>query len=256
MKTLAKGIATVLFYAISAALLIYAASRSLDFILATLPADQQIIGYLGLAATSGGMLAWLMVFLFKAEGTGQKVTAGLMTFVDMLGEFGLFSMDMLYQTGNKGLTAALTGEEIRMTVLALAGLIAVNILATVCFHLLDNENMRNMRETAVRDQLQNEALKHIEKHGEQLAHDLAPALANQWAREFESRFSDLRALGLGEVNQQPRAAQDGGFHLLSKPPARIPRTGEASPDFVSPGSNGNGHKGKDEAGSGPVPFRD
>lgn len=204
MKLFWKGIATVLFYVISGALLIYAASRSLDFINQTLPANQQMIGYLALAATSGGMIAWLLVFIYKAEGLGQKITAGIMVAVDLLGEFALFTMDTLYQSGKSGMTAAMPADEIRTVILGMSALIAVNIIATVAFHLVDNENMRSMRESFVRDRLENEALKLIEKRGEELARTMAPALAESWASDFEARFSDLHALGLGTANKPPQ----------------------------------------------------
>lgn len=207
MKLFWKGVTSVLFYIISGSLLIYAASRSLDFITETLPSNQQIIGYLGLAATSGGMLVWLMLFMFKAEGIGQKVTAGIMTVLCMLGEFGLFTMDTLYQSGKTGMIESLTADEIRLVVLSLSALIAVNILATVLFHLLDVENLKQMRESFVRDQLEQKAMKQIEQRGEEIANRLAPQIAEQWAREFEARFSDMQSLGLGVV--QPHKAKAG-----------------------------------------------
>lgn len=205
MKLFWQGIAKVLFYVISGALLIYAASRSLDFIGATLPPDQQIIGYLGLAATSGGMIAWLLLFLYSAEGTGQRVTAGIMVVLDMLGEFGLFTMDTLYQAGESGMTKQLTGDEIRLVVLALSALIAVNILATILYHLLEPENMKRMRESSVRDQLEAKTLKEIENRGDELAHRLAPQIAKQWADQFETRFADMQALGLGVASEKKTA---------------------------------------------------
>lgn len=174
MKQFWKGVAVTMFYVISGALLIYAASRSLDFISATLPPNQRIIGFLGLAATSGGMVAWLMIFMYKAEGVEQKVTAGIMTMLDMIGEFGLFTMDTLYQTGKAGMTNGLTADETRTVVLALSALIAVNILATILFHLIEPENLKRMRESSVRDQLEADALKEIEKRGDEIARRLAP----------------------------------------------------------------------------------
>jgi hypothetical protein len=224
MKLFWKGTAGVLFYVISGALLIYAASRSLDFINATLPQDQQIIGYLGLAATSGGMISWLMLFMYKAEGIGQKVTAGIMTVLDMLGEFALFTMDTLYQAGESGMTAQLAADEIRMVVLGLSGLIAVNILATILFHLLEPENIKRMRESFVRDQLEAQALKQIEKRGDEIAGRLAPQIAQQWADDFEARFADMKALGLGAANRSP--AQPGASQPSA---AQTPEPAQAAP---------------------------
>lgn len=207
MKLFWKGIATVLFYVISGALLAYAAMRSLDFITSTLPPEQQLTGYLALAATSGGMIAWLLVFLYKAEGLGQKITAALMVGADLLGEISLFTFDTLYQTGQAGMTAALLPEELRAVILALSGLIGLNILATVAFHLVDPANVKDMREAFVRDRLENDALAHIEKRGNELAARMAPALAEQWAEDFEARFSDLSSLGLGTTNKPKPAAR-------------------------------------------------
>ncbi|MBX3036758.1 MAG: hypothetical protein KF758_07580 [Anaerolineales bacterium] len=232
MKLFWKGITSVLFYIISGSLLIYAASRSLNFITATLPQNQQIIGYLGLAATSGGMLAWLMLFLYKAEGIGQKVTAGIMTVFCMLGEFGLFTMDTLYESGKAGMIEGLTADEIRLVVLCLSALIAVNILATVLFHLLDVENIKQMRESFVRDQLEQKALKQIEQRGEEISNRLAPKIAEQWANEFESRFSDMKSLGLGNV--QPQKSKTG---QVVKPESE-----QVQPNFLEMfGNNGHNH---------------
>lgn len=197
MKTLWKAIAKVAFYAIGGMLMIYAAARSLHFIQSTLASEQQILGFLALAATSGGAVAWLLVFLHAAEGVGQKATAGIMVVICLLGEFALFAFDTLLESGNAGMISAMTSEEIRTVVMGMSGLIAVNIGATIMFHLVDPDNMRSMREDFVKDKLEGEAMKLIEKRGEEIARDMAPKLADQWADEFEQRFNSIQALGIG-----------------------------------------------------------
>lgn len=250
MRLFWNRVANVLFYVVSGSLLIYAASRSIDFITATLPPDQQIIGYLGLAATSGGMIAWLLLFLYTAEGIGQRVTAGIMTVLCMVGEFGLFTMDTLYQTGESGMIEQLTPESIRGVILALSGLIAANILATVVFHLAEPENMKRMRESSVRDQLEAKTLKEIETRGDELAQKLAPQIAKQWAEQFENRFADMHALGLGSSNTKkeetsskpPTTASTPSDHPDVVPDERevdlvpVPLAGETF------SGNGNGHR--------------
>lgn len=269
MKAIWKGISKVLFYTISLALLVYAAARSLEFITATLPADQQIVGYLALAATSGGAVAWLMIFMYSAQGTGQKVIAGLMTGIDLLGEFALFTFETLRSSGQAGMIEALAPEEVQMVILGLSALIAVNILATFAYHLVDPETSRDMREAAVKDDLENKALKLIEKQGEQLAGDLAPQLASQWAADFEKRFNNLNALGLGRINQtppvstRPAPARKPAFSFLPWMRKTAPQLGhqadtaelEAVPVLTGFGNNGHG-KGKDGAGQSPAPFQD
>jgi hypothetical protein len=201
MKTLWKAIAKVAFYAIGGMLMIYAAARSLHFIQATLSSDQQILGFLALAATSGGAVAWLLVFLHAAEGVGQKATAGIMVVVCLLGEFALFAFDTLLESGNAGMIAAMTSEEIRTVVMGMSGLIAINIGATIAFHLVDPGNMKDMREDFVKAKLEDEAMKLIEKRGEEIARDMAPKLAEQWADEFEQRFNSIQALGIGRATR-------------------------------------------------------
>ncbi len=204
MKTLWKALAKIAFYAIALGLMGYAAMRTLHFIQATLPADQQILGYLALLATSGGAVAWLLVFLHAAEGVGQKAVSFIMVLVCLLGEFALFAFDTLLVTGEAGLITGMSADEIRAVVIGMSGLIAANIGSTVAYHLLDTGNMRHMREEFVKDRLESEAMKLIEKRGEEIARDMAPKLAEQWAQEFEERFKNIASLGIGQTAREKK----------------------------------------------------
>lgn len=196
-KSIMKWIARVAFYAVALGLFTYAASRSLDFIQMTMPADNKLVGYLGLLATSGGALAWLAVFLYYAAGTGQKGLALLMVIIDLLGEFALFSFDTLYRSGEAGLVATMAADEVRTVIIALSALIALNIGATFAFHLIDPETSKRQREESARDTLDDEVLKAIEQRAPQLANQMVPAIIAQWEADFMSRFTDMGALGLG-----------------------------------------------------------
>jgi hypothetical protein len=199
-----KWIARVLFYAVSIGLLVYAATRSLDFIQSTMPADQKLVGYLGLLATSGGSIAWLAVFLFYAQGTPQKGLSMLMTIIDLLGEFALMSFDTLYRSGESGMTAALSADEVRMVIIGLSILIALNIGATFAFHLIDPETSKRMREESARDTLDDEVLKEIERRAPQLASQMVPNIVAQWEDDFSTRFANMSALGLGSIPADPK----------------------------------------------------
>lgn len=223
MKELWKWIAKVLFYAVSVGLFVYAASRSLDFIQATLPASQKLVGYLGLLATGGGAVAWLAVFLFYAKGTGQKGLSLLFVVIDLLGEFALFTFDTLYRSGETGLIAALSANEIRMVVLGLSALIALNIGATFAFHIMDPETAKRMKEESARDVLDNEVLKTIEDKAPQLAQAMAPQIAAQWEADFVARFSNPYALGIGNLTTQDNKIIEAKPKAKSKA-AGIPAT--------------------------------
>jgi hypothetical protein len=58
-----KKIGALLVTVLGGALLVYSATRSLDFIELTLPEDRKILAYFGLAALDGGIVAWLLSYL-------------------------------------------------------------------------------------------------------------------------------------------------------------------------------------------------
>ena len=146
MKNLIEWIGKLLFWAMAAALIVYAASRTLDFVNNTLSTDDQIIGYLALFATTGGAIAWLGVFLYNSKGIAQKSIALVMIVFDVLGEISLFTIDTLMRSGQNGLTATLAPEEIRATVLGMSLLIGLNIIATFAYHVMDTDNMAAMED--------------------------------------------------------------------------------------------------------------
>jgi hypothetical protein len=208
-KSLWKWIARVLFYAVTIGLFLYAAARSLDLITATLPPSQRIVGYLGLLSTGVGAVAWLIVFLYHAQGTAQKGLSMLCVIVDLLGEFALFTFDTLYRTGESGMISGLSADGIRLVILGLSALIAFNIGAAVAFHLFDPETSKRMREESARDTLDEEVLKAIEIRAPQIASQLAPRIAAQWESDFTERFSNVSAFGLGNLAaSRDRADED------------------------------------------------
>jgi hypothetical protein len=58
-----KKIGVLLVTLLGGALLVYSASRSLDFIELTLPDDRKILAYFGLAALAGGSLKCLFTMM-------------------------------------------------------------------------------------------------------------------------------------------------------------------------------------------------
>ena len=136
------------------------------------------------------------------KGPGKKDLSLLFVVIDLLGEFALFTFDTLYRSGETGMIAALSSDEIRMVVLGLSLLIALNIGATFAFHLMDPETSKRMKEESAKDVLDNEVLKVIETKAPQLAQQMAPAIAAEWEQDFVNRFGDMYALGLGKVTNK------------------------------------------------------
>jgi len=189
MTHLTKWIGKLLFIVMGIALIVYAASRTLDFVNSTLGADDQVIGYLALFATTGGALAWLAVFLWSSEGITQKGIALVMIIIDVLGEITLFTIDTLLQSGKNGLTATLAPEEIRLTVMAMSALIGLNIIATFAFHIMDTENMaalekhfRDQKEKAANDKIEDAITDAKVARAESIADEIAQREADVYAK--------------------------------------------------------------------------
>jgi hypothetical protein len=84
-----KKIGSIAVIILSGLLLIYSASRSLNFISMTLPANRQMLAWFGLAALDLGLVVWLMSFLRGSHGW-QRPLAAIMVFIDLVGAISIF----------------------------------------------------------------------------------------------------------------------------------------------------------------------
>jgi hypothetical protein len=191
-----KKLGTLTALVLGAVLLVYSATRSLDFIRLTLPADRAILAYFGLAALDGGLVAWLLSYLYSSRGW-QRVIAFVMVIIDLLGAVAMFTLDTLYNTGKSGMTDALGADELETSVLALSGIIALNIAATVAHHMTDPDQLKIQAEEEAFDKVETATLKQISKNADQLAAQLAPTIAADWMRNTQARY--MAQLGTGKI---------------------------------------------------------
>lgn len=160
-------------------LLIYSATRSLDFIGLTLPPDKQILAWFGLAALDGGLIAWTLTYLYGSKGWQRPIAFGMVV-IDLLGVIAFFTLDTLYNTGQTGMTVTLTPDEIFYAVLALSGVIGLNIMASVASHLMSPEALRAQAEEEADDKIETATLEQITKNADALASEVAPIVASDW----------------------------------------------------------------------------
>lgn len=210
-----KKIGMLLITILGGALLVYSATRSLDFISLTLPADRQVLAYFGLAALDGGLVAWLLSYLYGSRGAWQRAIAILMLMVDILGAIAMFTLDTLYNTGKNGMTAALTPDEILMAVLGLSGIIALNIIATVAHHITDPDKLREQAEEEAFAKVEDATIKQISKNAETLAAQLAPIMAADWQTQTQAKY--LSYVGTGKLPMIDATAQDVKSEKIDKP---------------------------------------
>lgn len=173
-------IGSMLATGIGLVLLGYTAYRSWDFVAMTLPPDKQVVAYFALAALDGGIIAWLLSYLYGSRGAWQRSIALIMVIVDFAGAVLMFSLDTLYTAGEAGLVAALDPNTMRTAMLALSGVIAANIGATIAHHMLDPEQLRRQAEEAAQDKIEEASLKLIDQNAQQLAAQIAPQVASSW----------------------------------------------------------------------------
>ncbi len=192
-----KKIGILLVTILGGALLVYSATRSLDFIELTLPADRKVLAYFGLAALDGGLVAWLLSYLNGSRGAWQRAISILMVIVDTLGAIAMFTFDTLYNTGKTGMTNAMTPEQMTNAVLALSGIIALNIIATIAHHITDPEKLREQAEEEAFAKVEDAALKQISKNADTLAAQLAPVMAADWQAQTQAKY--LSYVGTGKL---------------------------------------------------------
>ncbi|HRJ59331.1 MAG TPA: hypothetical protein PLV64_23835 [Anaerolineales bacterium] len=191
-----RKIGTIVVFILAAVLLVYSATRSLDFISLTLPEDRKVLAYFGLAALDGGLVAWILSYLYGSRGW-QRAISFLMVLVDLVGAIAMFTLDTLYNTGKAGMTTALTSSELQNAVLALSGVIALNIAAAVAHHLTDPEKLREQAEEDAFGKVEDATLKQISKNADSLAAQLAPTLAQDWMNQTRARY--MANVGTGKI---------------------------------------------------------
>lgn len=192
-----KKIGVLIVTILGGALLVYSATRSLDFISLTLPSDRQILAYFGLAALDGGIIAWLLSYLYGSRGGWQRAISVLMLIVDVIGAIAMFTLDTLYTTGKNGMTTQMSPETITNAVLALSAIIALNIIATITHHVTEPDKLREQAEEEAFSKVEEAALKQISKNADTLAAKLAPTMAADWMSQTEARY--MSYLGTGKI---------------------------------------------------------
>ena len=231
MKNLIQWIGKLLFWVMATALIVYAASRTLDFVNSTLGAEDQIIGYLALFATTGGAIAWLAVFLYNSKGIAQKGIALIMIVIDVLGEISLFTIDTLMRSGQNGLTSTLAPEEVRATVMGMSILIGVNIIATFAYHVMDADNMAAMEDQISDWQIDLAIQKAKREKATSIANEIAQREADAYAvvqknKDRSDRTLPERTIGEAFSNLFRKNSRGEEMHLVAAETVNMPELQE------------------------------
>jgi hypothetical protein len=237
-----KWIGKILVTLLGLALLVYSATRSIDFISLTLPPDRQVLAYFGLAALDGGIIVWLLAFMYGSHGGAQRGISLMMILVDFLGAVAMFTADTIFNTGKAGLTTAFDQDQMMTFVLVLSIIIALNIGAGLAHHLTDPDHMRKMADEEAYSKIEDNARDRVSKESESLAAELAPVIAEAWITETRAKYMNAikKAGGSLPANIIDAQAQDVAPHPTSngKVNGKVKRPIFAFPLRRRPGSNG------------------
>ena len=195
-----KAIAMIITLFVGGALMIYSASRTLALLQMTLPTGQGDMAFLALAAFDGGLVAWVLTFMFGASGAYQRGIALLMIIICLAGVIVGFGADSILGALNGGIVnAGAVDSSFGLTVvLATVAIIAANIAAVTAFHVLSPENRRRMQEETFSD--------HIEAAAFQKSNEAIPMLAAQLAEQLTaSRMAGLNAKYQAMIANDERA---------------------------------------------------
>jgi hypothetical protein len=139
-------------------LLAYAASRTLEFVQATMPANKQWMGYLFLLATGVGALIWHGVYLNDAKGPKQRGLSFGLAIADLLMEFVLVYADTMRESSANGLLT-MTQEDLRLFILASVGAVALNAAGWFFYKLFDPDKEQEQKAADFADDIEAEAMK-------------------------------------------------------------------------------------------------
>ncbi len=199
-----RNIAEWGFYIMIGGLLAYAASRTLDFVQQTIPADKQVLAYLYLLATGAGALIWLYVYLTYAEGSKQRAIALIMGIADLIGEMILVYADTVRVASLNG-SMKMTTEEQSIFITASVGIIGLNILAGYFFKLFDPSAEATAHARDMADEVRDAAVKKMNTPAEKqrMANELAPileaAMFDQVAQEIRAAAGQYRAIPAPDI---------------------------------------------------------
>lgn len=167
----------------TAALIIYTATRSYDLIASTMPEGQQIAGFFALAALDGGLLAWLFWTTRSAAPGAQRTIGNLMVVVCLTGIAAAVLGDTLvnYDPSTKG--------SIGLTAVWVTGFIIVaNIAGTISAELVNPEQQMRDADRAIISEIRRQKAEHLISNAPTIARGVAEAEAIHHAEQMVAGF--------------------------------------------------------------------
>jgi len=226
-KSIAKGV----FYLVAVVLFLWTASLSYSFVSSVLPDAHWAVPLLALVVLDAGMIAWLFVFLYHAEGTAQRAIALTMCVFDLIGVGLIAGGEILLGGQTLATVPAFLGE---WAVYGLALWTIGNVAAVIAFHLASPAARKAMLMQAEKDAVIAEALERLKAKRTAVSGQLSDSLAETMLTEL------IAELAMGEGHN---IVSDNDIMSSNEPANPTPtagqtiysmnQDGEPVPDIVS-----------------------
>jgi hypothetical protein len=147
------------------------------------------LGYFALAAFDIGLIVWVCLYYFQAYGATQRAIAMIMIGVSVLGIVLALFADTLITSNDNGLTKEKPDQAFFYTVIiAMALIIALNIIATISYHLSDPSHKERVGKEQLRAGVRDGVLRQLEEQKEEMISRITPIVAAHEIRQLEANI--------------------------------------------------------------------
>lgn len=184
------------------ALMVYSSIRTYDFLVGTLPVGSEALAIFGVMAFDAALIIWLLVFMFDAEGAGQRGIAAAMVVFQLVAILAGFGGDSLLRSAENGLIAALDLQTRQLILYLTIAVIFVNVAAVTFYHLLSPGNRARMRQEGYAEKIENKAHEKADLDVDMLAAQLAQDMSDSTIRQLTAKYQSMIVDQELKANQQ------------------------------------------------------
>lgn len=138
----------------------------------------------------GGMVGWLIVFLFKAKGLGQRAISIGLSAISLVGMGAIAFADLFLSGQDLTQIPANLGT---MVVWGIGGMTFIHVIGVWGFHISEPETMQEIKLQTQEDQIVDEAIKQTETTLEARAMSLAAVISKRMEAKALYRLGLLNA---------------------------------------------------------------
>lgn len=183
-----KVIANILLAALAIGLTIFTGSRTLDLLQQWLPANQENMKYLGLAAFEGGLYFWAFYFVVGAKGAIQRGTAFMMIVISFIAVALATVADLMLVGAEDGKLPPINIDEKQAIVVFVGIVITLNVAAFLAAKLTHPDKLKEMAVQDAEDHIHAVNLAMIRAAAPNVAAHAAPIMTDRWVSETWGRM--------------------------------------------------------------------